>query len=78
MWPTCLLLSFMVACLFLASCKGHRGFLNFPFRTRHGEIPYEPFISINRLPCKSHRRDIGIYVIFKFVNSSYVQDEEGK
>ena len=34
-------------------------------RAWHSEFPYSPFTSIIKLPCKSHRRDIAIYVIFQ-------------
>ena len=49
---------------FKAKCKGHHGFLGFPWKGKAWWFPCSPFISMFRLPCKSHCRYIGIYVIF--------------
>ena len=49
--------------LFKAKCKGHHGFLGFPWKGKAWWFPYSHSNFNFRLSCKSHRRDIGIYVI---------------
>ena len=51
--------------IFKAKCKGHHGFLGFPWKGKAWWFPYSHYNFNFRLLCNSHRRDIRIYVIFK-------------